>query len=149
MPLVCKYIALHVHDLRRAVELYGPTFGMQVALRETERDGEWWTVPHDASWDDVAAGGVDVQMAALRRDELVLVLFRGAPTSGTVYEISLGLPRDEIERLEADLPDDVQVIERGDAFLRFDDPFGFRWVVQPEDAKFRSSGEIAGRWLEV
>jgi hypothetical protein len=41
------------------------------------------------------------------------------------------------------------VAEQGDGFLRFEDPFGFRCVLQRPDAEFRSSGQIAGRWLDV
>jgi catechol 2,3-dioxygenase-like lactoylglutathione lyase family enzyme len=32
--------------------------------------------------------------------------------------------------------------------LRFEDPFGFAWVVREPATAFRSSGEIAGRWLD-
>jgi catechol 2,3-dioxygenase-like lactoylglutathione lyase family enzyme len=147
MPLVCKYIALYVPDLRRAADLYARMFGMELAFRETERHGEWWTVPADTSWDDVEAAGVDVRMAALRRDELVLAVFAGSPTPGTVHEICLGLPDEELARLRDEPPDGVKLAEQSEGFLRLDDPFGFRWVVQAPESVFRSSGEIADRWL--
>ncbi len=84
MPIVCKYIALYVPDVRAAEAFYRRAFGMDVVTRESERDGEWWTLPAGKSWDDAVAAGVDLGMVALRRDKLVLALFLGAPTSGTV-----------------------------------------------------------------
>jgi catechol 2,3-dioxygenase-like lactoylglutathione lyase family enzyme len=149
VSLVCKYIALHVPDLRSAEHFYRRAFGMEVQFREAERDGVWWTLSADTGWEAANAAGVEPGMVALRRDDLVLALFLGTPRLGTVYEICLGLPSDEVEGLVSRVADDVSILEREDGFVRFEDPFGFRWVLQEHGAAFRSSGEIAGRWLDV
>jgi catechol 2,3-dioxygenase-like lactoylglutathione lyase family enzyme len=142
VAFVCKYIALYVPDLRAAETFYRAVFGVEVLFRETERDGEWWTLPAEVEWDDV-------RMGALRRGDFVIALFEGAPQPGAIYEVCLGLATDEIEGLRRRPPDGLRVLEHGEGFLRFEDPFGFRWVLQPADAEFRSSGQIAGRWLDI
>jgi len=149
VAFVCKYVALYVPDLRAAEDFYRRVFGVEPLFREAERDGQWWAVPDGRTWDDVLAAGVEIRMTALRRDALVLALFHGEPRPGTVHEVSIGLDPSEIEGLGERPPDGLRIVERREGFLRFDDPFGFRWVVQRPDAVFRSSGEIAGRWLDV
>lgn len=149
MSLVCKYLALHVPDLRAAEDFYCRTLGLDVLFREAERDGEWWTLRAGTGWEAADAAGVEVGMVALRRGDLVLALFRGTPAPGTVYEISVGVPRAEMEQLLGRRPRAAHVHESRAGFVRFDDPFGFRWVLQDSDADFRSSGEIAGRWLGI
>jgi len=47
------------------------------------------------------------------------------------------------------LAEAVTILERSPGFVRFEDPFGFRWVLQDPGASFRSSGDIGGRWLDV
>jgi catechol 2,3-dioxygenase-like lactoylglutathione lyase family enzyme len=138
-----------VPDLRAAEAFYRRALGVDVLFRETEREGDWWSLPAERGWDDAAAAGVEIEMVALRRDDFVLALFRGAPTPGTLYEVSIGLDPEEIERLTRQPPNGLDIVEHRDGFLRFDDPFGFRWVLQRPDAEFRSSGQIAGRWLDV
>ncbi len=149
MPLVCKYIALHVRDLHAAEDFYRRAFGPDVLFRESERDGEWWTLPADKGWDHALAEGLELDMVALRRDDLVLALFRGAPERGAVYEVGIGLAADEIDHLRERQPEGLDILEHGERFLRFEDPFWFRWVLQQERADFSSSGQIAGRWLDV
>ena len=122
---------------------------MEILFRETERDGEWWTLPAETGWSEARVGGVEVHMVVLRRDDLVLALFHGAPARGSVHEICLGLAVDEVDGLVPTPDDAVTIVERSPGFVRFDDPFGFRWVVQDPRASFRSSGEIARRWLDV
>ena len=149
MPLVCRYLALCVPELRPAEAFYCSALGMDVLFRETERSGEWWTLPADQGWEEAGAAGVEVGMVALRRDELVLALFPGAPGPGTVHEICLGLEPEDVDRLRGRLPAAAEVVEQRHGFVRFVDPFGFRWVVQDLRLAFRSSGEIAGRRLEL
>jgi catechol 2,3-dioxygenase-like lactoylglutathione lyase family enzyme len=149
LAFVCKYVALYVSDLRAAEDFYRDALGVELLFRETEREGQWWALPTDRGWDDAVAAGVEIHMVALRREELVLALFRGAPSSGTVHEVSIGLDPHEIDGLTERRPEGMEVVEQADGFLRFDDPFGFRWVLQRPDAEFRSSGQIAGRWLDV
>ena len=149
MPLVCKYTALHVPNLRSAEDFYRRAFGMEVLFREAERDGEWWTLPIGKGWESAGAAGVEIGMVGLRRDQLVLALFPGAPAPGTVYELCLGLSPDEIDGLLSRVPEGVTILERHHGFVRFEDPFAFRWMLQEPEVAFRSSGEIAGRWLDV
>jgi catechol 2,3-dioxygenase-like lactoylglutathione lyase family enzyme len=149
VAFVGKYLALHVPDLQAAEDFYRRIFGVEVLFRETEREGKWWTLPAATAWDEVVAAGIEVGMVALRRESFVLALFPGTPQRGTVYEMSIGLGADEIDSLRAHPPDGLHLLEHSNGFMRFEDPFGFRWVLQLPDAEFRSSGEIAGRWLDV
>jgi hypothetical protein len=102
------------------------------------------------SHDDLDAAetaGAELAMVALKRDKFVLALFRGTPQPGTVHEVCFGLDADEIEAVWARLREDVISLEHRERFLQFD--FGFRWTLQDPQVAFMSSGEIAGRWLEV
>lgn len=146
---MCKHIALFVPDLRAAEEFYRRIFGMDLLLRESEVDGEesWYTLPPEKGWEDAEMAGVELAMVALKRDEFVLALFRGAPQHGTVCEICFGLAADEIEMVQAKLRDEPISSENSERWLRFDDPFGPRWTLQEPHVAFKSSGEIAERWL--
>ena len=148
MTFVCKYVALYVPDLRAAEAFYREAFAMDLLFRESEReDGTWHTLRADLDWDDADARGVEMDMVALRRDALVLALFHGTPAPGTLVEISIGVTSEKADAIRARLGAEATVLESASELLRFQDPFGFRWVVQPHDAVFRSSGEIAGRWI--
>jgi catechol 2,3-dioxygenase-like lactoylglutathione lyase family enzyme len=149
VTFVCKYVALHVPDLRAAESFYCEAFAMDPLFRESEReDGTWHTLRANLDWDDVHARGLVVHMVALRRDAFVLALFRGEPAPGTVFELCVGLSPEEVGSVAERLPPTATVIESRPDGLRFEDPFGFRWAVQGDDATFRSSGEIAGRWID-
>lgn len=149
--MICKHIALFVPDLRAAEDFYRRIFGMDVLFRESDLDGEesWYTLPPERGWDDAETAGIELAMVALKRDEFVLALFRGAPQPGTVLEVCFGLAAEEIERVRARLREDVITPEHRERWLRFDDPFGFRWTLQEPHVSFVSSGKIAGRWLDV
>ena len=54
-------------------------------------------------WEDAERAGIELAMVALKRDEFVLALFRGAPKPGTVSEICFGLAADEIDTVRASL----------------------------------------------
>lgn len=149
--MICKHVALFVPDLRAAEDFYRRIFGMDVLFRESDLDGEesWFTLPIAKGWDDAEIAGIELAMVALERDEFVLALFRGTPQPGTVLEVCFGLAVDEIETVRARLREEVITADHGKCWLRFDDPFGFRWTLQEPHVAFISSGEIAGRWLEV
>jgi catechol 2,3-dioxygenase-like lactoylglutathione lyase family enzyme len=149
--VICKHIALFVPDLRAAEDFYRRIFGMDLLFRESDLDGEesWYTLPLEKGWDDADVAGIELAMVALKREEFVLALFRGAPQPGTVREVCFGLGADEIETVRARLQDEVITPEHKERWLRFDDPFGFRWTLQEPYVAFMSSGAIAGRWLEV
>jgi catechol 2,3-dioxygenase-like lactoylglutathione lyase family enzyme len=148
VTFVCKYIALHVPDLRAAESFYRDAFGIELLFREShDEHGTWHTLRAGLGWDDADARGIGVDMVAVGRNGFVLALFRGAPARGTLYEVSLGVEPAELEALQARTAELATVVESRPELLRFDDPFGFRWVVQRADTSFRSSGEIAGRWV--
>jgi catechol 2,3-dioxygenase-like lactoylglutathione lyase family enzyme len=147
VAFVCKYVALHVPDLCAAEGFYREVLGMELLFRESERDdGTWYALRPELEWEEIRTRRIDVGMLALGRDTFVLALFRGTPSPGTLYELCVGVSPEEVEAVRARLGDDATVVESGPGFVRFEDPFGFRWAVQPRDAAFRSSGEIAGRW---
>lgn len=147
--MLCKYVALFVAELREAEDFYRSVFGMGLLFREAEVEDGWRTLPPDKSWADAESAGVDLAMVALGGDDFVLTLFEGAPRPGTVLEISLGLAPEEIDAVPQRLPETATILEQREHFLRFQDPFGFRWQLQSPTARFRSNGEIAGRWLDV
>jgi catechol 2,3-dioxygenase-like lactoylglutathione lyase family enzyme len=149
VPFTLKYVALHVSDLRAAEDYYAKVFAMTLLFRESQQDADTWhTLRPEDDWDDADAAGTTIDMVALRRDAFVLALFRGTPAPGAVFELCVGLELEEIGAVRSRLPHSTNVIESQPDSLRFVDPFGFRWAVQRTDAMFRSSGEIAGRWLD-
>jgi catechol 2,3-dioxygenase-like lactoylglutathione lyase family enzyme len=142
-----KHVALFVPDLRSAEDFYRPTFDLELLFRERRQDdGDWYTLQPDTAWDEAASRGIEPDMVALARDDFVLALFRGTPQPGTVVELSVGMTRDELDNVRARLPGGLEVSESASA-ISFDDPFGFHWFVKSSETRFRSSGEIAGRWL--
>jgi hypothetical protein len=100
-------------------------------------------------WDDALAAGVEIHMVALRRDDLCSHSFAAHPSQARSHEVSIALDPAEIDRLRERPPAGLEILEHDDGFLRFEDPFGFVGVLQRQDAEFRSSGQIAGRWLDV
>ena len=149
MPLVCRYVALHVPELRAAEEFYCRALGLPVLFREATKGNDWLTLPVGKGWEAADEAGIELGMVALSHDDFVLALFPGSPTPGSLYEICLGLEADRVDALGARLPDGAEVVERRPGLVRFVDPYGFRWVVQDLGLAFRSSGEIGGRWLEL
>jgi len=143
----CRYIAIHVPDLEAAEDFYRGVFGMDLLFRESEGDGSWYTLRDGLDWAETKRQGISISMVALQRDEFVLALFEGSPHAGTVYEICVALDAPEVEAIEARLPTNAVVEESASAWVRFLDPFGFRWAVRDADGSFRSSGEIADRWI--
>jgi hypothetical protein len=80
----------------------------------------------------------------------VLPLFQGAPSPGTVMEVCLGLPFEQIEAVRARLPaEGLTPRDHVEGLLHSDDPFGYLWTLMPPHVPFLSNGDLAGRWLEV
>jgi hypothetical protein len=121
---------------------------MEVRFRESEQDGTWRTLRPGLGWDDAESHGIEIGMVGLRREELVLALFRGTPQPGTLHELCLGVSPTEIDAIRTRLAEDAEILESRRHWLRFRDPFGLQWAIQPIDATFSSSGEIAGRWID-
>ncbi len=100
------HVALFVTDLQAAEAFYQETFGMEVLFREAEGDdGYWYTLPPGKGWEDAEGAGVETGMVALQRDELNLPIFRGKPKFGTVLEIGIAVPTEEIEAISSGLPE--------------------------------------------
>ena len=147
MSFRCRYVALYVPDLEEAEVFYRGAFDMSVLFRESEREDAWYTLRNDLAWSDFRSRGVRVDMIALEREDLVLALFRGDPRPGAVFELSVGVEPTEIDAIRARLSEEATVEEHREGWLRFIDPFGFRWAVADVTRPFTSSGEMAGRWL--
>jgi catechol 2,3-dioxygenase-like lactoylglutathione lyase family enzyme len=142
------HVALHVPDLQRAEELYCATFGLEVLTREAMRaDGTWGQLPPDVGWQQARAAGLEPQMVGLRGDGLVVALFPGSPSPGTLLLIGLDVTEDELAQVSARLPTDATVETATDSALTFQDPFGFRW--QLTTTGFRGAGEARGDWIDL
>jgi hypothetical protein len=65
---------------------------MELIGREAElEDGLWYTLPHDKNWKDAEAAGIEQDMLALRKGDIVLALFPGLEKAGQVFAIGLKL----------------------------------------------------------
>jgi catechol 2,3-dioxygenase-like lactoylglutathione lyase family enzyme len=147
LSFTCRYIALYVPDLEAAETFYRGVFDMNLLFRESEQEGEWYALRPELDWAAAGQQSVQVDMVALERDGFVLALFRGDPRPGTMYEVCLGVDAGEVDVVRTRLPPGVDVEEARTGWLRFMDPFGFRWAVRNDTAPFRSSGELANRWI--
>lgn len=144
-----RHIALFVPDLQEAEEYYRSLFGMVLIGREAEGDdGLWYTLPIDKGWDDARAAGLDLDMVALRRGEIVLALFAGDAPQGQVFAIGLSLPPEEIAAVRARLPGDAEPSRDEPDNIEFLDPYQITWQISAPGDRFRTAGDIAGRWLE-
>jgi hypothetical protein len=121
---------------------------MELRFRESRAaDGTWHTLRSSLDWDEAARRGISVDMLALNRDGFTLALFLGSPPPGALYETCIGVARAEIAELRARAAGSATILDSGEEWLRFRDPFGFCWSVQTFDAPFLSSGELAERWI--
>ncbi len=145
-----RFIALFVADLRRAEDYYRSVFDMALIGREAvQPDGLWYTLPGDKSWDDAEAAGIELGMLALRKDECVLALFRGAAPTGQVNVIGLSMPLAEIAGVRARLPNGTLVSEAAPDRVEFQDPYQITWQISLRGNEFRTAGDFAGRWLKL
>jgi catechol 2,3-dioxygenase-like lactoylglutathione lyase family enzyme len=147
VAFTCKYIALFVPDVQAAESFYRDAFSMELLFRESEGEGGWHTLAPAIDWAEAGDRGVRIDMVALRRDAVVLAIFGGDPRPGTLHEICVEMAADELAGLPERLPPETPVLDSDLQSLRFEDPFGFRWAVHAPGMPFRSSGEIAGRWI--
>lgn len=145
-----RHVALMVPDLRVAEAFYMRAFDMDIIGREAMRnDGLWYTLPFDKGWDDAVAGGIDLDMVALRKGSFGLALFRGNPVYGQIYALGLVMPAEEIVRIRARLEKDTTITEEGPAHLAFIDPYQITWQISVPGNEFRTSGDFADRWLKL
>ena len=145
-----RHIALFVPDLQAAEAYYGSIFQMDLIGREAEQeDGLWYTLPFDKSWADARAAGVELDMVALRKGEFVLALFAGDAPQGQVFAIGLSLPPEEIAAIRSRLPAEAEISRDDPDALEFLDPYQILWQISAPGDQFRTSGNFAGRWLDL
>lgn len=145
-----RHIALFVPNLRSAEHYYKSVFGMTLIGREAElSDGLWYSLPFDKGWDEAESAGIELGMLALRQDEFVLALFKGDARPGQMYAIGLRLPAEEIARVRTRLPQEAQVSDDTPDSLEFRDPYQITWQISVPGREFRTSGDIADRWLQL
>ncbi len=150
MNTLVRHIALVVPDLRAAESYYQSIFDMELIGREAElSDGLWYTLPFDKGWDEAEAAGTELNMLALRKDRFVLALFKGDAPQGQVPVIGLTMASEDIARLRARLPEDAQAGEISPESLEFRDRYQITWQISAPGSEFRTSGDIADRWLEL
>ena len=143
----CRYVALFVPDLEAAESFYRDVFALELLFREHEDDGVWSTLRPELDWAGARERALGIDMVALERDGFVLALFRGDPAPGTLYEVCVEVSAEDVQRIRDRLPPEATVSDAGPRSLRFVDAFGFQWAVHALDQPFRSSGDLAGRWI--
>jgi catechol 2,3-dioxygenase-like lactoylglutathione lyase family enzyme len=145
-----RHIAVFVPDLRQAEAYYQSLFDLELIGREAELDdGLWYTLPFDKGWDVARAAGIELDMLALRKGEIVLALFSGDAPQGQVYAIGISLPAAEIARIRSRLPADAALQMDEPGSLGFRDPYQIIWQISVPGTAFRTTGENTGRWLEL
>ncbi len=146
MPVRISHVALYAEDLRAAEAFYARAFAAELLFREAvDADGIWHTLPLDVGWDDAAAADIRIGMVAVRRDDLILPVFVGRSEPRI---IGLKASADEIGALQERLPEQARVLAQKSTKVVFADPFSGEWQVSA-DTRFRSSGEMHGRWLAL
>jgi catechol 2,3-dioxygenase-like lactoylglutathione lyase family enzyme len=149
-----RHVALFVgDDLRGAEAYYARLFDMEVVLREgllgpPGPDGEaWGQLPHDRTWDDAERAGVEIDMVALQRGDVILPLFAAEPSGERFYAIGLLMDADAVAAV-GDRLDDETLEDHRDGWLAFVDRYGVRWQLSAT-FPFVGAGDGAGIWLEV
>ncbi len=144
-----RHLAVFVSDLRRAEQYYQDLFRMELIGREAEgEDGETYALPPNRGWEEAEEAGIQLSLVALRRDEVILALFRGQAGHDQVYAVGLVMDKADMAEVRARFGRDASLAADEQAYLEFVDPFGLRWQIST-DRRFRTAGEIAGRWLAV
>jgi catechol 2,3-dioxygenase-like lactoylglutathione lyase family enzyme len=148
------HIALIVSPLRQAEEFYRTLFALEVAFREAETAGGWYTLPSDAGWDEAQAAGISLGLCSLHRDAFTLALEAGASSAGgRLSHIGVQVDTEDLSRLRTVAPTlGCRVVQDGKTLLVFDDPYGLRWEMTTssyDDPRRLSTGARLGRWLTV
>ncbi len=144
------HLALTVPDLRAAEAFFSQVFDLPRKFLEGRGpDGEWGSLPPGKDWDGAAAAGITVKMAALGRNDFVLALFQGEPSQGTIVEIGIAVPPEEVDAIRRRLPPNTQVSSEGQGDLLFTDPYGFTWHIEPSGTPFVTMAETDGSWFDL
>ena len=143
-----RHIALSVADVHAAEDYYRAVFGADLIGREAKlEDGLWYTLPPDKDWSAAEAAGVDLGMTALRKNRIVLALFAGHSPRERFLVIGLSFHAEEIAQIRSRVPNDAEIMVDGPDRLEFRDSHGIDWQISVPEIAFKTSGEIAGRWL--
>jgi catechol 2,3-dioxygenase-like lactoylglutathione lyase family enzyme len=145
-----RHIALRVSDLRDAEDYYQRLFSMELIGREAQlEDGQWYTLPHDRGWKDAEDAGIELDMLALRKGNIVLALFPGLESSGQVFAIGLTMTSVQVEEVKDGLPPDAEIIIDHPEQFNFIDRYGISWQIVPPGKEFLMNGDVSDRWLEI
>lgn len=140
-----SHVALYADDLRAAEDFYSRVFAAHVLFREVcGADGLWRALPPASGWDDAARAGVEIDMVALERDEIVFPIFAGRTVPRI---IGLEVADEELAEMHGRLSPEAEIVAATEQQLVFTDPFDVEWQVRKTGVDFRSSGEIHGRWV--
>jgi catechol 2,3-dioxygenase-like lactoylglutathione lyase family enzyme len=144
-----SHVALFVPDLQEAEKFYRDLFDMELIGREIEKEnGLWYTLPFNKGWEDAKAGGIDLDMTALRKGNVVLALFRGTNPPGQVYVIGLNATEEDIKTIHKKLSPDIEIEEFQTDRLEFIDPYRITWQIAVEPV-FHTSGDFTNRWIII
>ncbi len=148
------HVALVVSPLRQAEEFYRALFALDVAFRETQVAGTWYTLPADAGWEEAEAADIYVGLCVLYRGAFTLALEDGScGAGGRLSHLGVQVDAQDLERLRALAPTlGCRVIRDGHDLLIFDDPYEVRWELTTasyEDPGRLSTGARTGRWLRM
>ena len=144
-----SHIALFVPDLQEAEKFYMDLFDMELIGREIEKDnGLWFSLPFNKGWEDAKAGGIELDMTALRKGNFVLALFRGTQSYGQVFVIGLKATKEDIKTIHDKLTPDIEVEEFHEDRLEFIDPYRITWQIAVEPV-FLTSGDFTNRWINI
>jgi catechol 2,3-dioxygenase-like lactoylglutathione lyase family enzyme len=142
-----SHFALAVDDLEKAEAFYRQLFdNMCLIGRESlQDDGEWYTLLFDKTWEDADEAGVELNMVALRKDNLVLALFQVELLTGEQI-IGLSVSQDEIGAIRGRLTPEITLMIDQVDHLDLIDPYQVMWQIGVNPV-FQTAGEFAGRWL--
>lgn len=147
-----QHLAVFVPELHSAEAYYRELFDLAVILREAPIPGagsdDWAQLPPDKGWADAEAAGVEIGMVALGRDDFVLALFPGQPSSGQVFAVGVVMTESQIAGVRSRLTEDEEVRAFEPGWLDFVDRHRLHWQLA-STGRFVGSGDAVGRWLEV
>ena len=150
------HVALQVQRLRETEVYYGTLFGMDVAYREARVEGEWRTLPPEASWADADAAGIELELCMLERGAflLALVLDPGTGPGSLLDHISVCVDNaatlDRIRSFTGEMG--CRIKDDSPTLLLFVDRYGVHWEIGlPFDGtqRDRSAGAQSGKWIEL
>jgi uncharacterized glyoxalase superfamily protein PhnB len=150
------HVAIEVPDLIKAEKFYTTFFNTDVNYRQTEIDGEWYTLPEKTDWEAAIKKGVEPEMSFIARDEFFLAL-AAADEEGPIdnvqsHHIGLQVDEGEFKRLfhRAEQAE-CSIIHRGQnqggRYGLIEDIFGVEWDVAVSWSTAESASPSAP-WLD-